>query len=87
MKHNPQNQQAKAARKLRNMHLSVIGTAYVLIDGGHDSAVARVTGTAPMSLEDPELILDRVLAAQFMGHSVSIWRQEVVGLLNQFLQA
>jgi len=60
-------QQAKAARKLRNMHLPVIGTAYVLIDGGHDSAVARVTGTAPMSLEDPELILDRVLAAQFMG--------------------
>jgi phosphoglycerol geranylgeranyltransferase len=60
-------QQARAAAILRTMELPTIATAYMLIDGGVDSAVARVTATQPLGLEDTERIINRALAAYHMG--------------------
>lgn len=60
-------QQARAAAILRTMQLPTIATAYLLIDGGVDSAVARVTGTHPLAIDDPEKILNRAMAACHMG--------------------
>lgn len=60
-------QQSRAAAKLRTMDLHTIPTAYLLIDGGNQSAVARVTGTQPLPSEDLEVIVNRAMAAFYMG--------------------
>jgi len=60
-------QQIKSISKLKNSALEIIPTGYILIDGGTDSAVSKVTKTEPLSRENVEAILDTALAGQFMG--------------------
>lgn len=60
-------QQRKAVNFLKDSELEIIPTAYLLIDGGHESAVARVTGTTAMSQQDTEAIVETALAAQYCG--------------------
>jgi len=60
-------QHIKAIPKLRGLSLEVIPTGYLLIDGGNESAVARVTNTLPLLQENPNHIIDTALAAQYMG--------------------
>ena len=60
-------QQERAAAQLRAMDLFTIATGYLLIDGGTQSAVARVTKTLPMALSDPDKIANRAMAAFYMG--------------------
>ena len=44
-----------------------VSTAYVLIDGGRESAVERVSGTTPLAMEDASGIAAHVKAGQLMG--------------------
>ena len=74
-------QQERAAAKLKAMNLFAIATGYLLIDGGTDSAVARVTQTHPMSLSDPDKILNRAMAAYYMG-AKSIYLEAGSGAKN-----
>ncbi len=60
-------QQVKSISKLRDSSLEIIPTGYILIDGGNDSAVSRVTQTEPLPQENLELIVNTALAGQFMG--------------------
>ena len=60
-------QQVKAAALLKDAPLEVIPTAYILIDGGQDSAVARVTQTQPMSTADINNIVHTAKAGALMG--------------------
>lgn len=60
-------QQVKAVEILRESSLEIIPTAYVLIDGGNQSAVERVSGTKPMSQSKPNAIVATALAGQYMG--------------------
>lgn len=60
-------QQIKSISKLKNSALEIIPTGYILIDGGNDSAVSKVTKTEPLSRENVEAIVDTALAGQFMG--------------------
>lgn len=60
-------QQIKSISKLKNSSLEIISTGYVLIDGGNNSAVSKVTGTEPLSQENIELIANTALAGQYMG--------------------
>jgi len=60
-------QQAKAVKYLKETSLEVIPTGYVLIDGGNESAVARVTDTFPMSQRDIEAIASVAKAGEYMG--------------------
>ena len=60
-------QQLKAVPHLKNSKLESIPTGYVLLDGGNESAVARVTNTHPMSQDNIEAIVHTALAGQFMG--------------------
>lgn len=52
---------------LKKTSLEVIPTAYLLIDGGNNSAVARVTGTEPISQNATESIVNTAKAGEFMG--------------------
>lgn len=60
-------QQVKAVPFLKDSCLEIIPTAYVLIDGGQDSAVARVSKTSPIQQTQVETILNTALAGQYMG--------------------
>lgn len=60
-------QQRKAVPFLRRSKLEVVPTAYLLIDGGNTSAVARVTQTQALSQQDPDKIVETALAAQYCG--------------------
>ena len=60
-------QQIKSISKLKDSELEIIPTGYILIDGGNDSAVSKVTKTEPLSQKNVEAILHTALAGQFMG--------------------
>ena len=60
-------QQVKSISKLKNSTLEIISTGYILIDGGNNSAVSKVTNTEPLSQENIENIVHTALAGQFMG--------------------
>ncbi len=60
-------QQIKSISKLKNSALEIISTGYILIDGGNNSSVSKVTNTEPISQENIEMIVNTALAGQFMG--------------------
>ncbi len=60
-------QQVKAIPNLRGVDLEVISTGYILVDGGNDSAVARVSETSPMPQVNIKAIIDTALAGQYLG--------------------
>lgn len=60
-------QQVKAVKQLRNSDMEIIPTGYILIDGGNESAVQRVSKTFPMSQELPEEIVNTALAGEYSG--------------------
>ena len=60
-------QQLKAVPVLRKTNLEVIPTGYVLVDGGVETAVQRVSKTIPIPQHNTQLIVDTALAGQYMG--------------------
>lgn len=60
-------QQIKAVEKLKFSTLETIPTGYILIDGGRESAVERVSNTKPMSQQNISQIVNTALAGQFSG--------------------
>jgi phosphoglycerol geranylgeranyltransferase len=60
-------QQVKAISRLRSSSLEIIATGYILIEGGRESAVAKVTATTPMSQENVQQIVDTAKAGVLMG--------------------
>ena len=64
------NQQVKAVPLIQETDLEVIPTAYVLIDGGVSTSVARVSQTQPLNLSDIETIRNTAMAGQYMGNKL-----------------
>lgn len=60
-------QQIKSISKLKNSTLEIISTGYILIDGGNNSSVSKVTNTEPLPQKNIETIVHTALAGQFMG--------------------
>ncbi len=60
-------QQVKAAEKLHRSTLECIPTGYILIDGGKECAVERVSKTKPISQKDISLIVSTALAGLYSG--------------------
>jgi putative glycerol-1-phosphate prenyltransferase len=63
-------QQVKAAAKIAAINIEVIPTAYMLLDGGKETAVSRVSKTLPMDQNDTTRIINTALAGQFMGNKL-----------------
>ena len=63
-------EQVKSSRAIFNSRLEVIPTGYILIDGGSETAVQRVSGTKPISQHCKEEIINTALAAMYMGNKV-----------------
>jgi putative glycerol-1-phosphate prenyltransferase len=91
--------QVSAAPKLLETTLEVIPTAYVLIDGGNETAVQRVSKTKAISHEDFTQVLHTCAAGSFMGNQIvyldsgsgagrplpAIWISEILKNLNTCL--
>lgn len=63
-------QQVRAAEKLYHSSLETIPTGYILIDGGRECAVERVSKTKAISQHEISLIVNTALAAQLMGNKL-----------------
>ena len=64
------HQQVRAARAIHGSSITVIPTAYILIDGGVETSTIRVTGTKPLNplnAEGIQTIIDTCIAAELMG--------------------
>ncbi|WP_298417059.1 geranylgeranylglyceryl/heptaprenylglyceryl phosphate synthase [uncultured Kordia sp.] len=60
-------QQILSVSKLIDSKLEIIPTGYILIDGGVETAVQRVSKTKPISQEEKTVILHTTLAGEFSG--------------------
>lgn len=60
-------QQIASAEKLKNTDLEVLPTGYILIDGGHETTVQKVSKTKPISQTDIQLATNTALAGEFSG--------------------
>lgn len=60
-------QQVRSIEKIRNTNLEIIPTGYILIDGGRETSVQRVSNTIPLSQDDIQQIVNTALAGQYSG--------------------
>jgi putative glycerol-1-phosphate prenyltransferase len=60
-------QQVKAIPLLKETSLEIISTGYILIAGGTESSVARVSKTQPISQNDVQQIVNTAIAGQYLG--------------------
>ena len=60
-------QHIKAAPILKETDLEIIPTGYILIDGGKETTVQKVSNTKPISQKNIKLILNTALAGEFSG--------------------
>jgi phosphoglycerol geranylgeranyltransferase len=59
--------QVEAVSKLRQMHLEVIPTGYILIENGKETSVQQVSKTLPMSRTNIQAIIDTAKAGELLG--------------------
>ena len=59
--------QVKAAPILKKSKLEIIPTGYILIDGNNETAVAKISKTNPIPIENPNLILATAQAGEMLG--------------------
>jgi putative glycerol-1-phosphate prenyltransferase len=62
--------QVAAAPRLVKSSLEVLPTGYLLIDGGNETAVARVSQTKPMQRVDMDLVVATAQAAELLGNKL-----------------
>ncbi|MFK5959227.1 MAG: geranylgeranylglyceryl/heptaprenylglyceryl phosphate synthase [Lutibacter sp.] len=60
-------QQIKSVPFLKNSTLEIIPTGYILIDGGTQSSVLKVSKTTPISQENIELAVATAIAGMYKG--------------------
>lgn len=78
------NQQVKAVPHIQNTDLEIIPTGYILIDGGKETAVQKVSGTKPILAQDIEQITQTAVAGMYMGNKV-IYLEAGSGAYNPVL--
>ncbi|MFD2568429.1 geranylgeranylglyceryl/heptaprenylglyceryl phosphate synthase [Pseudotenacibaculum haliotis] len=74
-------QQIASALTVQKSGLEVIPTGYILIDGGKQTSVERISRTQPLAQNNYELILKTSLAGQFSGKKL-IYLEAGSGAIN-----
>nr|WP_279347025.1 geranylgeranylglyceryl/heptaprenylglyceryl phosphate synthase [Gramella sp. AN32] len=60
-------QQVRSVEKIRKTTLEIIPTGYILIDGGKETSVQKVSNTLPLAQNNIRQILNTALAGQYSG--------------------
>jgi phosphoglycerol geranylgeranyltransferase len=63
-------QQVAAIPRLKKTKLDIIPMGYILIDGGSESSVQRVSQTKPMPQDAIQAIVDTALAGEYLGMQI-----------------
>lgn len=74
-------QQVKSVDILKHSKLEIIPTGYLLIAGGKECAVQRVSKTRPIPQSDMDTIVNTALAGQYLGKKL-IYLEAGSGALN-----
>lgn len=74
-------QQVRSVEKIRNTHLEIIPTGYILIDGGKSTSVEKVSNTIPLAQNDIQQIVSTALAGQYSGKKL-IYLEAGSGAIN-----
>ncbi|WP_034918445.1 geranylgeranylglyceryl/heptaprenylglyceryl phosphate synthase [Gillisia sp. CAL575] len=74
-------QQIKSISKLKKSNLEIIPTGYILIDGGKECAVQRISKTKPMPQNNVKAIVNTALAGQYSGKKL-IYLEAGSGAIN-----
>ena len=64
------NQHVKAVPLIQKSGLEVIPTGYILIDGGKETSVQKVSETLPLSPQEIQEITDTACAGMYMGKKI-----------------
>jgi putative glycerol-1-phosphate prenyltransferase len=72
----------KSAKKIKESKMDVIPTGYILIDGGIETSVQKVSKTAPINQNNPNQILDIATAGELLGMK-AIYLEAGSGALNK----
>lgn len=73
--------QVNAVPILKKTKLEIISTGYILIDGGNETAVARVSLTKPMDAKNSDYIAQTAQAGEMLGNQL-IYLEAGSGALN-----
>ena len=60
----------KSVSKLRSSDIEIISTGYILVDGGKETAVQRVSKTLPINRENEQQIVDTAIAGTWLGNKL-----------------
>jgi len=73
--------QVNAVPLLKKTKLEVIATGYILIDGGNETAVAKVSQTKPLDVRNSDYIAQTAQAGELLGNKL-IYLEAGSGALN-----
>jgi phosphoglycerol geranylgeranyltransferase len=62
--------QVEAAPILKQTQLEIISTGYILVDGGNETAVERVSQTKPLDRNNLDLVLATAQAGEMLGNKL-----------------
>lgn len=60
-------QQRKSVRFIEELQLPVMSIGYMLMDGGNETAVSRISKTQPINQDSQAMIRDTAIAGEFIG--------------------
>ena len=60
-------EQVLAAPIVKDLGIEVIPTGYLIVDGGNNSSVQFMSGSNPIPIEKPDILVAHALAAQYLG--------------------
>ncbi len=60
-------QQVKAVPLIKKTTLEIISTGYLLIDGGNNATVARISKTKPIPQQEIQQIVNTAIAGEYLG--------------------
>ena len=60
-------EQVIAAPIVKDLGIEVIPTGYLIVDGGNNSSVQFMSGSNPIPIEKPDILVAHALAAQYLG--------------------
>lgn len=76
----------ESVKRLKNSHLEIIPTGYILIENGKQTAVEKVSHTKPISRDDIQQIVDTAKAGELLGMKL-IYLEAGSGALHPVTEA
>ena len=63
-------EQVIAAPIVKDLGIETIPTGYLIVDGGSNSSVQFMSGSNPIPIEKPDILVAHALAAQYLGKKI-----------------